>query len=115
MLAVGCSRDGDSKPVAQDGQMDGMWTAFRQIYLSGDGRIVDNGNGGISHSEGQGYGMVLATLVGDRPRSRPCGWTERTLLRGDVALFAWRYDPRAPNPVADTNNASDGDMLIAWA
>jgi endoglucanase len=43
------------------------------------------------------------------------GWTERTLLRGDVALFAWRYDPRAPNPVADTNNASDGDMLIAWA
>jgi endoglucanase len=31
--------------------LDPMWTTFRQLYLDASGRIVDNGNGGISHSE----------------------------------------------------------------
>ena len=31
-----------------------------------DGRVVDNVNGGISHPESQGYGMLLAIAAGDR-------------------------------------------------
>ncbi len=26
------------------------WTAYKQQFLRSEGRIVDNGNGGISHS-----------------------------------------------------------------
>lgn len=118
-LAVGCSRKGESKAVpAKESQkpLDPMWTTFRQLYLDASGRIVDNGNGGISHSEGQGYGMLLATLVGDRAAFESMfRWTEANLARQDVALYIWRYDPRAANPVSDINNATDGDILIAWA
>ena len=42
------------------------WTDFKSRHIQQDGRVVDNGNGGISHSEGQGYALVLAELAGDR-------------------------------------------------
>jgi endoglucanase len=92
------------------------WPAFKARYFTPDGRIVDTGNGGISHSEGQGYGMLLAQSAGDRDGfDRLWRWTMATLLRADAGLFSWRYDPAATPPVADRNNATDGDLLIAWA
>jgi endoglucanase len=42
-------------------------------------------------------------------------WTNTTLRNKDTGLFYWRYNPVAPDPIADKNNASDGDVLIAWA
>jgi endoglucanase len=95
---------------------DTWWQRYRDAFLAPDGRVVDTGNGGISHSEGQGYGMALALAAGDRDAFvRMAEWTERTLARPDMALYSWRYDPRAASPIADPNNATDGDMLIAWA
>jgi endoglucanase len=92
------------------------WTAFKRTYVTADGRVVDTGNGGISHSEGQGYGMLLAEAHGDRATfDRLWGWTGVNLMRADVRLFRWRYDPKAAGAVADPNNATDGDILIAWA
>ena len=92
------------------------WQLYRSRFLAPEGRIVDNGNGGISHSEGQGYGMLLAALAGDKPVfARMAAWTDRTLLRSDMSLYSWRYDPALANPVSDPNNATDGDILIAWA
>lgn len=91
------------------------WAAFARRFLR-DGRIVDTGNGGISHSEGQGYGMVLAVLAHDRDAFEAmAAWTAQTLRRDDVALHAWKFDPAATPAVADRNNATDGDILIAWA
>jgi len=123
---VGCSRKGDTKgaktvhaataAAKPKGPADPMWTSFRDLYLAPEGRIVDNGNGGISHSEGQSYGMLMAVLNNDRPAFEALlGWTEAHLARVDVALYSWRYDPRQANPVTDTNNATDGDTVIAWA
>lgn len=92
----------------------GWWRIWRQRFLDRSGRVVDNGNGGISHSEGQGYGMVLAVLSHDPEAfAAMLRWTEATL--GGDDLYAWRYDPRLAKPVSDPNNATDGDMLIAWA
>ncbi len=92
------------------------WTDFKSRYIESDGRVVDTGNGGISHSEGQGYGLVLAELAGDRQAfDRIWRWTDENLAQPDKALFIWRYDPSATVPLADRNNASDGDILIAWA
>jgi endoglucanase len=94
---------------------DSNWVLFKQNYLSQDGRIVDHENGDISHSEGQGYGMLLA-VINDDPATfeKMWRWTRNTLLRPSLWLFAWRYDPKVQK-VTDENNASDGDTLIAWA
>jgi endo-1,4-beta-D-glucanase Y len=92
------------------------WNAFKAAYVTDDGRVVDTGNGGISHSEGQGYGMLLAEAHDDRATfDRLWGWTGVTLMRDDVRLFRWRHDPKAPGAAADPNNATDGDIFIAWA
>lgn len=92
------------------------WRAFKQRFLAEDGRIVDDGNGGISHTEGQGYGMLLAVAYRDRAAfDRMWNWTKENLKRKDDALFSWKWTPEDGGKVADPNNATDGDLLLAWA
>jgi endoglucanase len=92
------------------------WQAFKDRFLMPDGRIIDTGNGGISHSEGQGWGMLFAGAANDQDSfDRIFAWTASHLARPDDALHIWRYDPSAANPTEDTNNAADGDIFIAWA
>lgn len=121
LLLAGCAPSASQavKPKAKKkpGKYRDMagWQAFKAAHLLPDGRIVDTGNNGISHTEGQGYAMVVAACAGDRAAFDAIhGWAERTLARPYDALFSWRYVPTDPVPVADTNNATDGDMLIAW-
>ncbi|AEI37106.1 MAG: glycosyl hydrolase family 8 [Zymomonas mobilis subsp. pomaceae] len=91
------------------------WKLFCNRFLK-EGRIVDSGNGGISHSEGQGYGLLQAEAAHDRANFDALWqWTKTHLMRSDMALFAWRYDGSQQNPISDLNNATDGDILIAWA
>lgn len=92
------------------------WKDWKSRFVQPDGRVTDTGNASVSHSEGQGYGMLLAEANGDRVLfDRIWGWTDAVLGRRDVRLFSWRFDPAGKPPVADTNNATDGDLLIAWA
>lgn len=93
------------------------WDLFKQEYISPDGRVIDDANGGISHSEGQGYGMLLAASNRDLATfSIIWSWTQKNLQVRDDGLFAWKWDPaKEPNPITDRNNATDGDLLIAWA
>ncbi len=91
------------------------WTRYKARFIAADGRLFDESSEGVSHSEGQGYALVLAALHDDRETfGRVLVWTQQNLdIRGD-ALAAWRWRP-ADNPhVADRNNATDGDLLIAW-
>jgi endoglucanase len=100
----------EAAAVASD---QGQWLAWRARFLAEDGRVVDTGNGGISHSEGQGYGLLLAEAFNDRPSfERMLAWTRAKLLRAD-GLHAWRWQP-GPG-ITDRNNATDGDLTIAWA
>ncbi|KPQ07563.1 MAG: endoglucanase [Rhodobacteraceae bacterium HLUCCA12] len=93
-----------------------VWEAWKSAYLQPDGRVVDRLQSNASHSEGQGYGMVLATEFEDHDALRRIfDWTEAHLaIRGD-ALLAWRYLPESDDRVPDRNNASDGDLFYAWA
>ena len=92
------------------------WDIFRRRFISADGRIVDTGNKGVSHTEGQGVGMLMAVAFDDRETfERIWGWTASHLSRGSDALHAWRYVPGSAQPVTDTNNATDGDIYIASA
>jgi endo-1,4-beta-D-glucanase Y len=90
------------------------WTAFKARFLADDGRIVDTGNRGRSHSEGQGFAMVLAVAFDDPAAFLSLWrWTRETLQVRDDALLAWAWEPDA-GAVVDRNNATDGDLFVAW-
>lgn len=92
------------------------WAAYRDRFVMADGRVVDDANGSISHSEGQGYGLLLAFSAGDRGTfERIFDFTRNQLLIRDDGLAAWKWDPDANPHIVDVNNASDGDILIAYA
>ncbi|MCC2613961.1 glycosyl hydrolase family 8 [Neorhizobium sp. Rsf11] len=93
-----------------------FWSLYKARFLNGSGRIVDNANGDISHSEGQGYGLLLSFLA-DNPADFEQIWsfTRTELLIRDDGLAAWKWDPAATPHVTDSNNATDGDILIAYA
>lgn len=92
------------------------WQVFKDRFLLPEGRVVDTGNNDVSHSEGQGWSMILALAYNDRASfDRIWSWTRSNLARDDMRLFAWRYDPHQRPHVSDLNNASDGDLFIAWA
>ena len=97
--------------VAQD-----LWAGWKARYVTDQGRVIDTANGLISHSEGQGYGMLLAVAANDRVAfERIWGWTRANLMVRDDELIAWRWEPDKRPAVADMNNATDGDILAAWA
>ena len=92
------------------------WAAYRDKFVETSGRVIDDGNGGISHSEGQGYGMLLAVLADNRADFEQIWTFTRTqLLLRDDGLAVWKWDPDTEPHVTDTNNATDGDILIAYA
>lgn len=96
-------------------QLAPLWAAWTSAHLAAEGRVVDGVQGGISHSEGQGYGMILAAAFGDGGAFEALwGWTETHLaIRDSDALLSWRWHP--DTGVDDPNNASDGDLFVAWA
>jgi endoglucanase len=92
------------------------WAAYRSKFLDRTGRIVDDANGDISHSEGQGYGLLLAVLAQSKP-DFDLIWSftrDELLLRND-GLAAWKWDPATSPHVGDANNATDGDLLITYS
>jgi endoglucanase len=90
------------------------WAAFRDRFMAPEGRVVDTGNQNISHSEGQGWAMLCAVRAEDRAAfERLHGWSMRVLKRPGDELFRWRFRPGSG--VDDPNNATDGDLFIAWA
>ncbi|SDH11057.1 glycosyl hydrolase family 8 [Pelagibacterium luteolum] len=92
------------------------WQAYRDAFVSAEGRVIDTANGNISHSEGQGYGLLLAYLANDRATfERIWSFTRTELMIRDDGLSAWMWSPDATPSVTDINNASDGDLLIAYA
>jgi endoglucanase len=101
------------------GQDNALWEQYKTNFISHDGRVVDYYQGLISHSEGQGYGMNLCVKYGDKPTfEKIWQWTKNNLqVRGADHLSAWQWGQR-PNrewSVIDYNNATDGDILIAYA
>ena len=96
-------------------QGDSQWRAFRDRFLADTGRVIDTGNERVSHSEGQGWGLMFAAAHGDRDAFELIrGWTRRTLKRSHDNLHAWRYRPNGTPAIDDPNNATDGDLYIIW-
>jgi endoglucanase len=114
LASLACA--GPARAVGRPAAFGSEWFQFQARFLLPDGRVVDTGNGGVSHSEGQGWGMLFALAADDRPGfERILGWTRRVLRRPGDNLHAWRFRPDQALPVDDPNNATDGDLCIAWA
>ena len=102
-------------PEAAPG-LSAAWVQFRGRFMRPEGRVVDTGNGSVSHSEGQGWALLAAERCGDREAfAQLLDWTERNLHRPQDGLFAWRHVPGARPQATDRNNAADGDLFIAGA
>lgn len=93
-----------------------LWEAWKEVHLNPDGRVIDRLQRNSSHSEGQGYGALLAAEFGDTEAfARIHDWTEANLAIRSDPLLAWRWLPDESTRVPDLNNASDGDLFYAWA
>lgn len=102
--------------VSAFAQADPAWEVYKARFLMPDGRIIDTANNNVSHSEGQGFAMLIAEFNNDKETfDKLWQWTRQTLQNKESGLFYWRYNPTSADPVADKNNATDGDTLIAWA
>jgi endo-1,4-beta-D-glucanase Y len=110
LASAGCS-----PPVKNE--MVNSWIRYQALFVD-NGRVVDTGNEDVSHSEGQGYALLFALAANDSSSfDEIWRWTQKTLQREDK-LFHWRFKPCSTMDKAcidDPNNASDGEILIAWA
>lgn len=92
------------------------WQAWKAAYLTAEGRVVDHLQDHASHSEGQGYGMVLAVWFGDADAFTTMhDWAARFLAVRQDPLLAWRWLPDRTPHISDYSNATDGDIFYAWA
>jgi endoglucanase len=117
VAAVQPSLSAAIEPLRMTGTISSSdWEAYRSRFVDDSGRVIDNANGNISHSEGQGYGLLLAYAAGDRRTfEKIWSFTLTEFLIRDDGLAAWKWDPAAKPRVSDSNNATDGDILIAYA
>lgn len=94
--------------------LDADWVLFKSRFVQADGRVVAGSTTDISHSEGQGVTMFLAVRYGDREAFQSVWrWTREKLQVRDDKLLVWRWTPGTA--VTDINNATDGDIFVAWA
>lgn len=69
-------------------QADTAWESYKARFLMPDGRIVDTGNANVSHTEGQGYAMLMAVANNDRPTfDKLWLWTNGHLKNKTTGLF----------------------------
>ena len=54
---------GTFAPAHADAPDDTEWTSFKTRFVKDDGRVIDNANGGVSHSEGQGWGLSFRRRI----------------------------------------------------
>ncbi|MBM4053312.1 MAG: endoglucanase [Planctomycetes bacterium] len=100
------------------GNQPSVWEEFKLNFVNKDGRVIDCYNGYVSHSEGQGYGMLLAVKYNDKAAfDKLWQWTQDNIAVRNDDLFAWKWGERTSGVwgVVDYNNATDGDILIASA
>ena len=59
------------------------WDSYKARFLMADGRIIDTGNNSVSHTEGQGFAMMMAVRNNDRAGfDKIWNWTKKNLQNG---------------------------------
>lgn len=96
----------------------GTWDHYKNNFISQDGRVIDIYQNRLSHSEGQGYGLLLSVKNNDPSTfNRILSWTQDNLMvrKDSLAAWSWGHLFSGEWNVIDYNNATDGDLLMAWS
>lgn len=94
------------------------WDNFKTSYIQPDGRVVDHQNNHITHTEGIGYAMFFSVCHNDKETFQKLNhWLENNMPKNEQGLYPWKWGENEKKvwTVLDTNNATDGDMWIAYA
>jgi len=97
--------------------LQASWSEYKKLYISKDGRVVDRANSDITHSESIGYALYLALQNGDfETFSSIYLWYKNNLKKNQYGLVSWKWGKDKQNNwhILDTNNATDGDLWIAY-
>ncbi|MBI5546969.1 MAG: cellulase [Deltaproteobacteria bacterium] len=98
-----------------------LWERYAERFISGDGRVVEQGPGSRTTSGGQAYALFFALVAGDRATfDRLLLWTEDNLAQGDLARSLpaqqWgRAESRGSWGVLDASSAADADLWLAYS
>jgi endoglucanase len=95
-----------------------LWERYKATFVQSDGRVIDIRQNGISHSESQGYGLLVSVLFNDRKTFQTVwNWTRNNLQARKDNLLPWAWGRRHNGlwQIIDYNNATDGDVLVAYA
>ncbi|MFA5214744.1 glycosyl hydrolase family 8 [Sulfuricurvum sp.] len=94
------------------------WDNFKTSYIQPDGRVVDRQNNNITHTEGIGYALFFSVCYNDKETFQKLNhWLENNMPKNEQGLYPWKWGENEKKSwtVLDTNNATDGDMWIAYA
>lgn len=99
-------------------QQKDPWQTYKSRYIQSDGRVIDRHNGAITHSEGIGYALYFAYRHNDTPTfERIFEWYRSNMHRNTQGLVGWKWGetPQGTWQMLSQNNATDGDLWIAYA
>ena len=97
--------------------LNASWSEYKAYFIAQDGRIIDRVNNNITHSEGVGYAMYFAIKNKDiKCFTKVHTWYQNNLLKNQFGLISWEWGKDKNNSwhVLDKNNATDGDLWIAY-
>src|SRR5260221_14387669 len=68
------------------------WENYKKQFIKSDGRSVDPNQNNITTSEAQGYALLRAVWVDDKPTfDEVYKFTISNMKRSNDNLFGWRY------------------------
>lgn len=101
--------------------LSSSWDSYKGQFIQADGRSVDPSLQNITTSEAQGYALLRAVWIDDKPTfDKVYQFTVNNMKRKQDNLFGWRYG-KLPNgtygflPGGGNNSATDADSDIAFA
>jgi endoglucanase len=93
------------------------WNEYKDRFIQHDGRVLDKKNGNITHSETIGYTLYFAYRFNDdKTFDKVYHWYKNNLKKNQYGLVSWKWGKKDQHTwgILDHNNATDGDMWIAY-
>ncbi|GEM_PF-2332468 len=95
-----------------------LYGIYKKYIIQPDGRVVDWYNNGVTHSEGIGYTLFFAVSLNDKKTFfKVFHWFLNNMGFNKYGLVPWLWGKR-PNGswgILDFNDATDGDIWIAYS
>jgi len=101
--------------------LSSSWDAYKTQFIQADGRSIDPSQNNITTSEAQGYALLRAVWIDDKPTfDKVYEFTINNMKRPKDNLFGWRFGELSNGkygflPNGGNNSAADADSDIAYA